>query len=114
YHARQQQLGAEWFNRGQAETAAGYPEKAVDDLSTALLYNPDEPTYRLQLAVALLEAKKYDQAAAHFQTLLQDEPGDGFVNLELARLAAIQGNTDAALRFYHGAIFGVWQDKADE
>ena len=49
------------------------------------------------------------EATAYFNTLWEAEPGNGEINVQLARLAARSGNEDAAKRFYHAAIYGNWE-----
>jgi Tfp pilus assembly protein PilF len=108
YRAKQLQLGVMWFNRGQAALAAGESRAAVQDFRNALYYSHDDPTYRLRLAEALLSANHIPEAQSYLFTLWQDEPSNSTVNLQLGRLAARQGETQAALRYYHGAIYGLW------
>jgi tetratricopeptide (TPR) repeat protein len=110
YHAKQLQLGAMWYRRGQTTLAAGDSRAAVQDFRNALYYSHDNPAYRLRLAEALLSAKHIPEAHSYLVTLWQDEPSNSIVNLQLARLAAAQGNAQAALRYYHGAIYGLWPD----
>ena len=110
YQSQQKRLGRMWFQRGQAALAAGQPRSAVLDLRNALYFSHDNPDYRLRLAEALLAARHIPEAQSYLVTLWQDEPGNSTVNLELARLAAQQGETQAALRYYHGAIYGLWPD----
>lgn len=111
YRAKQLQLGVMWFNRGQAALTAGDSRSAVQDFRNALYYSHDDPAYRLRLAEALLSANHIPEAQSYLLTLWQDEPSNSTVNLQLARLAARQGETQAALRYYHGAIYGLWPDR---
>src|ERR1051326_6531788 len=110
YHEQQAELARDWFQRGEKALQAGRYSEAVDDFQNALVYEHDNQEYRLRLAEALVAANRTQQARAHLLNLLEDEPGDGEVNLELARIAAKEGNLRDAQRFYQGAIYGVWQD----
>jgi tetratricopeptide (TPR) repeat protein len=110
YQAKQKQLGQMWFGRGQAALAADQPQPAIQAFRNALYYSHDDPAYRLRLAQALVAANRISEAQSYLLTLWQDEPSNSTVNLELARLAAKQGETQRALRYYHGAIYGLWPD----
>lgn len=110
YHDQQAELARDWFQRGEKALQAGRYSEAVNDFQNALVYEHDNQEYRLRLAEALVAANRTQQARAHLLNLLEDEPGDGDVNLELARIAAKEGNLHDAQRFYQGAIYGVWKD----
>jgi tetratricopeptide (TPR) repeat protein len=110
YAARQQQLARQWFERGDGDLHAGHLDAAVRELQTALAYSHDNFEYRLRLAEALADQGHTRQAQAYLQALWDEEPGNGTVNLELARLAARTNDISGALRFYHGAAYGLWQD----
>ncbi|HKW26076.1 MAG TPA: tetratricopeptide repeat protein [Terriglobales bacterium] len=110
YRSKQQQLGGMWYGRGQAALAAGDSRAAVQDFRNALYYSRDDPAYQLRLVEALVAARHIREAQSYLVTLWQDEPSNSTVNLQLARLAARQGETQAALRYYHGAIYGIWPD----
>jgi Tfp pilus assembly protein PilF len=110
YAARQQRLARLWFARGEADVRAGRLDNATTELRTALAYSPDNFEYRLRLAEALASEGHTRQAQAYLRALWDEEPGNGTVNLELARLAARTHDLAGVLRFYHGAIYGVWQD----
>ena len=114
YAARQQSLARQWFNRGEADVRAGRLDDAISKLRTALAYSPDNFEYRLKLAEALAAAGRTRQAQAYLRALWDEEPGNGTVNLELARLAVQTYDIPGVLRFYHGAIYGVWQDNPAE
>lgn len=110
YQAKQLQFGQMYFGRGQAALTAGQPHAAIQDFRDALYYSHDDPNYRLRLAEALVAADRISEAQSYLLTLWQDEPSNSTVNLQLARLAVKQGNTQSALRYYHGAIYGLWPD----
>jgi tetratricopeptide (TPR) repeat protein len=99
-----------WFQRGQSALAAGQPRPAIQNFRDALYYSHDNRQYRLRLAEALVAAGRIREAQSYLLTLWQDEPSNSTVNLQLARLAARQGETQAVLRYYHGAIYGLWSD----
>jgi tetratricopeptide (TPR) repeat protein len=109
YHASQQALGGRWYQRGEAALAADRPEEAVDDFHTALVYARDNTLYQKRLAEALVKANHVAEAEVYLRTLWVRQPGDGTVNLELAKLAANAHNVPEAIRYYHGAVFGVWE-----
>lgn len=112
YEAKQQRLGEMWFGRGQTALSAGQPQAAIQDFRNALYYSHDDPSYRLQLAEALVAANRISEAQSYLITLWQDQPSNSTINLQLARLAVRQGGKQNALRYYHGAIYGMWPDGA--
>ncbi len=113
FERRRDALARRWFNAGQQALSASQPQTAVADLRSALFYK-DNDLYRLRLAEALAQANHTDQAKAYLLNLWEERPGSGNINLELARIAAAQHNIADAMRYYHGAIFGVWDSDAIE
>jgi len=109
FHAKQQQLGQEFFGRGEAELKAGQPEKAIVDFRTALIYSRDNDLYQLHLAQALMAANHTEEARSYLSDLWEREPESAEVNLELGRLAARAGDINQALRYYHSAVYGEWE-----
>ena len=105
---KQQQLSHDWFQRGQSALNADKPEEAISDLRTALLYSHDDSHYLFTLAQALEAAGQIPEARSYFLSLLDDEPGNGAFNLQLARLAARENDVNHAMRYYNGAIYGAW------
>lgn len=87
---------------------------AVENFRTALEYARDNDAYQLSLAQALFGLQRYDEAKAYLTTLRDREPDNGQVNLELARVAARQNQTEQALRFYHNAIYATWSGNQEE
>lgn len=114
FETKQEQLAGEWFERGEQEFRAARVTPAIDDYRNALLYSNDNPLYRLRLAEALEGAGHLREARAYLLALWEQQPGDGTINLQLARLAARQGDEADALRYYHGAIYGVWNDNPEQ
>src|ERR1700728_2509655 len=103
-----QELGARWKARGEAALRAGHPGIAIEDLRSALAYVPDRAT-EIELATALADAGKLQEASVYFTTLWESAPVDGTINLQLARLAVKQGNEDQAIFHYQAALDGTWE-----
>jgi len=108
FNHRQHRLAAQLFQLGRAERQAGKIDAAIADFRAALRYDRNNYQYELNLALALVDAKRYDQARAYLLSLWDRAPQDGYVNVALARLYAMQGNFDDAVRYYHHAIYGLW------
>ena len=108
HKARIQQLAERWFSRGERDLRAGASQQAVDEFQTALAYAPDNDAFRLKLALALMQGGREDEARVHLVNLWEARPGDSNVNLQLARVMARLGHSQEAVRYYHGAIYGVW------
>ena len=103
------ELATRWSERGRASLAAGHADDAVQSLRTALSYNPGERSYELLLAQALAEAGHRDEAFNYFSGLWDTEPGNGFINLQLARLSVARNEPQQAINFYHASIYGTWE-----
>jgi tetratricopeptide (TPR) repeat protein len=103
------QLAQRWLTRGEAALHSGNPAQAVDDLRSALAYAPGQRSIEIDLAEALAGAGRTQEATSYFTTLWEAEPGNGTINLQLARLAVRQGNESEALKGYRAAIYGTWE-----
>ncbi len=112
HHVVEADLAHRWFSRGEAAMRLQVFGAAADDYRTALSYDPENSDYRLRLAEALLAGKHYNEARSHLQSLWEEQPADGEVNLALARLYAGMGNAAEAVRYYRNAINGVWDHDA--
>src|SRR5690242_2597621 len=97
YAQQRQRWGAYWFQQGQDELAKNNPHAAISDLRTALLYSHDNQRYLVALAQALEAADRIPEARSYFLNLLDDEPGNASINLELARLAGKLDDADNAI-----------------
>lgn len=109
FNHRQDELASAWYQKGVAALNSHRPEQAVEDFETALVYaKQDDDEYRVRLADALLAAGRPNEARSRLLSLLEEHPTDSVVNLELARIAAGKGELRDAIRYYRGAIDGIW------
>jgi Tfp pilus assembly protein PilF len=109
FSAHREVLAQRWSDRGRASLQAGNPGEAIEELRTALSYAPGTQSYELLLAQALGEAGRTDESYNYFMSLWEAEPGNGFINLQLARLAAKRNDHQAAVNSYRAAIYGTWE-----
>jgi tetratricopeptide (TPR) repeat protein len=109
FTAHRAELAQRWSERGREALNAGRPDQAIVALRTALSYAPDERSYELLLAQALEDAGHLEEAYNYFLGLWETEPGDGLINLRLARLAAVKKETQTAVNYYRAAIYGTWE-----
>lgn len=108
YYAQQASLAERWSARGEADLAAHRFRNSVDELRAALLYSRDNAAYQLSLAEALIGLNRTSEAQAYLINLWGQQPENGRVNIDLARVAAQEGRTQQALRYYHNAIYANW------
>jgi tetratricopeptide (TPR) repeat protein len=108
FENHRQELGQRWRQRGEAELRKGQSQAAIEALHAALSYLPDRRT-EIELAEALAQAGRTQEAVAYFNTLRDQEPGSGIVNLQLARLAVRQNQEAQAISDYQTALDGTWE-----
>lgn len=113
FHAQQSALGDRWSTRGVIDLGNRRFDAAVIDFHTALHYVRDNYSYQLNLAQALIGAGQITEAHAYLINLWDRQPENGFVNLELGRIAVQQGETDQALRYYHNSIYATWPENEE-
>ena len=109
FAAHREELAKRWSTRGNEAIASGRPDQAIVALRTALSYAPGERSYELLLAQALGDAGHTEESYNYFLGLWETQPGDGFINLRLARLAAQKKDMQAAINYYRAAIYGTWE-----
>ncbi len=114
YRAQQESLANRWFARGVADLNSQHFDAAALDFRTALRYGRDNYSFQLNLAEALIGAKRTPEAQSYLINLFDRQPENGVVNLELARIAAQNSNTEHALRYYHNAIYATWSNEAGD
>ena len=113
FESRQGVLAAQLFYRGLSEQRNKNFETAIADFRAALSYDPNNYTYELSLAKALIASQRYTEADSYLESLAERAPQDGDVNLLLARLAAHDSKYDEAILRYHRAIYGLWSSDPD-
>jgi tetratricopeptide (TPR) repeat protein len=98
----------EWFDRGHHELDAGSLAAATADLRRATAMDPVNVSYQVALARALSGDARDAEARQILVALREHQPEDPDTNLQLARLEARTGQTDAAIRYYQGALAALW------
>jgi len=116
YNANQQARGRKLYVQGLAEAQAGHYDEAIATFRAALTCEPTNSQYQLSLARALRDSndpRRLDEAESYLLALWQRTPQDAAVNLALARVAAHRGSVEDATRYYHNAMYGVWNSDPD-
>ncbi len=86
--------------RGVALARIKQTEKAVADLGRAVELRPGHDLARGRLAEVLVEARRFDEAAVHFEALRERQPDSAAALRGLARCRHGQGRADEARRLY--------------
>lgn len=116
YNANQQARGRKLYAQGVAAASAGRYDDAIAAFRAALTCDPANSQYQLSLARALRDSndpRRLDEAESYLLALWQRAPQDAAVNLALARVAAHRGSIEDAIRYYHNAMYGVWNRDPD-
>jgi tetratricopeptide (TPR) repeat protein len=113
FSSHRDDLAEEAGNAGKAALAQHRPHDAIASLREALSYAPNDRENQLLLAQALGEDGHIEEANNYFLNLREAEPGDGFINLQLARLARQRRQKQEAVDFYRASIFGDWKGEGD-
>lgn len=113
YHEKLHALAGEWFAKAEKDLNAENASAALADLRNALVYEPEDPRIQFRLTQALMAAGRDEEARSYLEGLLAQSPSNADVNLALAQIAAKGGNETEALRYYHGAIYGVWSNNPE-
>jgi tetratricopeptide (TPR) repeat protein len=116
FTANQQARGRKLYTEGLAHASAAHYDDAIDAFRAALTCDPANSQYQLSLARALRDSndpRRLDEAESYLLALWQRAPQDAAVNLALARVAAHRGSIEDATRYYHNAMYGVWNSDPD-
>jgi tetratricopeptide (TPR) repeat protein len=116
YTANQQSRGRKLYAQGLAAAQASHFDDAIAAFRAALTCDPTNSQYQLSLARALRDSNvpsRLDEAESYLTALWQRAPQDAAVNLALARVAAHRGSIEDATRYYHNAMYGVWNSDLD-
>jgi tetratricopeptide (TPR) repeat protein len=116
YTANQQARGRKLYQLGLADAKLAQYDDAIAAYRAALTCDPTNSQYQLSLARALRDSndpRRLEEAESYLIALWQRAPQDAAVNLALARVAAHRGSIEDATRYYHNAMYGVWNSDAD-
>lgn len=108
FSSHREELADRWAGRARIALNNGKPEEAISALETSLEYAPGVRSNQLMLAQALSAAGHTEQATNYFLNLWETEPGNGVINLQLARLERRRHDKEAAIHYYRAAIYGTW------
>jgi tetratricopeptide (TPR) repeat protein len=108
YHAVERGLAQDWYSRGEQALMAGHARAALADFRNALAYSRDNPLFQLRLAQALVATERVPEARTYLLNLRERDPGNGPVNLELARLAVSEHAIPEAVQYFHDAVYSDW------
>jgi len=109
YHGVERGLAQDWYSQGDQALKAGHAREALSDIRNALAYSRDNPLYQLRLAQALVATGRVQEARIYLLNLRERDPGNGLVNLELARLAVREHAIPEAVRYFHDAVYSEWE-----
>jgi tetratricopeptide (TPR) repeat protein len=101
-------LAVDWYGQGEQALDAGHADAALADFRNALAYSRDNSLYQLRLAQALAATGRVQEARTYLLNLRDREPGNGPVNLELARLGAREHDIPEAVQYFHDAVYCEW------
>jgi tetratricopeptide (TPR) repeat protein len=116
FTANQQARGRKLYAEGLIDAGAGRYDEAIATFRAALTCDPSNSQYQLSLARALRDSndpRRLDEAESYLLALWQRTPQDAAINLALARVAAHRGSIEDATRYYHNAMYGVWNSDPD-
>jgi tetratricopeptide (TPR) repeat protein len=116
YTANQQARGRKLYGVGLDYARASRYDDAIAAFRAALTCDPSNSQYQLSLARALRDSndpRRLDEAESYLVALWQRTPQDASINLALARVAAHRGSIEDAIRYYHNAMYGVWNSDLD-
>ncbi len=109
FSSHRAELANRWAGRGRVALNTGRPEEAIAALQTSLEYAPGVRANELMLAEALSAAGHTEQATSYFLNLWESAPGDGVINLQLARLERRRHDEQTAIHYYRAAVYGTWE-----
>jgi CIC family chloride channel protein len=108
YRSARSQRAQEYYKTGNELLRQDRAEEAVQQFRDALSAAPGNVQYRLALGLALAKGNHPAEASVYLNALLKRDPENALANLGQARIAAAQGKTADALKFYRRAIDGSW------
>ncbi|MDE3166793.1 MAG: tetratricopeptide repeat protein [Acidobacteriota bacterium] len=113
HHTRRNRAEARYLE-GLRLAGAGRNQEAEEDFRAALVYEHDDPKYRLALSQSLVSLGRWDEAGSHLLELQQGDPTNGPINQMLARIAVRAGRSAEAIQDYNRAIYGYWPEDGEQ
>src|SRR5579863_9510337 len=108
YRSARSQRAEEYFKAGQELQQQSRDDEAVQQFRDALSGAPGNPQYRLALGLALVKDNHPAEAAVYLNALLTPTTENGLASLGEAQIAALEGKTADAVKYYRRAIDGSW------
>ena len=108
YRSARSERAQQYYKTGNELLQQDRDDEAVQQFRDALSAAPGNPQYRLALGLALAKANHPAEASVYLNALLKRDPENALANLGEARIAAAQGKTADAVKFYRRAIDGTW------
>ncbi|MBR1878108.1 MAG: tetratricopeptide repeat protein [Paludibacteraceae bacterium] len=94
---------SEYYTRGYVYRQLGKPELAEQDYSEALRFSPENRTYMLLRADTRASLKRYDEALADLDMMLNREPQSSSLWSERGHVCILSQDTLAALKAFENA-----------
>jgi tetratricopeptide (TPR) repeat protein len=101
-------IAAVWFERGMQYMQSGETDKAIQSFRKATADIADNQKYVMALANALAVENHDAEAQQLLLRLREPDPENAEINIQLARLAAKQGDVQEAVHYYQNALYGRW------
>lgn len=95
----------ELFQQGRQLLAQGDPAQATVPLEKAKRHEPDKASIREALGVAYLRLRRYTEAAAEFEYILESAPANDYAHYCLGRCLQRLGHRSMALGHYKMAAW---------
>jgi tetratricopeptide (TPR) repeat protein len=114
YRSARTQRAEEYYKSGNELLQQDRDDEAVQQFRDALSGAPGNVQYRLALGLALAKDKHSAEASVYLNALLKRDPENARANLGEARIAAAEGKTTDAVKFYRHAIDGAWPAGQDQ
>jgi chloride channel protein, CIC family len=108
YRSARSERAEQYYKTGNELLGQDRDDEAVQQFRGALSASPGNSQYRLALGLALAKANHPAEASVYLNALLKRDPENALASLGEARLAAAQGKTADALKFYRRAIDASW------
>jgi Tetratricopeptide repeat len=89
------------FYYGTALAQLGRWDEAQGAFSSGARLRPDDKRFPLELAGVAFKQKRYNAAARHLRRALHLDPGDSYGNEFLGTVYFLQGNIEAALKYWN-------------